>query len=102
MKVPNSISKYEKLFQEFMGGMLDKLDKNSHKDTPTRENLAGIVILLRVELEEFEEQLADNKFDPNSLVELFDVANFAFLAYVALRNDGVKTREELGQCSTEN
>jgi hypothetical protein len=69
--------------------MLLKLDANSHKDTPNKESLGNIMELLRDEIIEFENQIADNKFDINSLVELADQANFSFLAYVALRKDGV-------------
>jgi hypothetical protein len=45
---------------------------------------------LQQEVIEFEEQMALNKFDENTLVELMDTANFAYLAYVALRMQGVE------------
>lgn len=87
--IPPALEKYQGLLAEFFAGMVYKLDLNSHKDTPTREHVLRIVELLRVEIEEFLEQLTKDKYDSNSLVELFDTANFAFLAYVALRRDGV-------------
>jgi hypothetical protein len=75
---------------DFFDGMMKKLDKNSHKDTPTKETLPKIMDLLREEIKEFEEQLYKDRFDENSLIELMDQANFSFLAYVALRMEGVK------------
>jgi hypothetical protein len=74
--------------------MIKKLDKNSHKDTPLIKDMGKIMDLLLDEVVEFENQIHVDKFDENSLVELADQANFAFLAYVALRRDGVKHAEE--------
>jgi hypothetical protein len=50
--------------------------------------------LLVEEIVEFENQLEEDKFNENSLVELMDQANFSFLAYVALRRQGVKHEPE--------
>jgi hypothetical protein len=88
--VPQSIEKYAQNLADFFDGMIDKLDKNSHKDTPTVKTIPAIIDNLREEVVEFEEQLAFNKFDENTLIELMDAANFAFLAYVALRLQGVE------------
>jgi len=74
--------------------MIKKLDKNSHKDTPSIKDMGRIMDLLLDEVVEFENQLHLDRFDENSLIELADQANFAFLAYVALRNEGVKHAEE--------
>ena len=87
--VPESIRKFSPQLFEFFTLMLMKLDKNSHKDTPNKESLPRIMELLADEIIEFEEQLKEDKFDRNSLLELADQANFSFLAYVALRKDGV-------------
>lgn len=65
--------------------MMIKLDKNSHKETPTTRDIPGILDLLQLEVDEFELQFNEDKHDGNVLVELADVANFAFLAYVALK-----------------
>jgi hypothetical protein len=70
--------------------MIHKLDLNSHKDTPTVKSIPQILDDLQQEVIEFEEQMALNKFDENTLVELMDTANFAYLAYVALRLQGVE------------
>jgi hypothetical protein len=90
VQVPQSLSAYHSLLHDFFEGMIMKLAKNSHKDTPTKESLPKIMDLLREEIREFEEQLAEDRFNENSLIELMDQANFAFLAYVALRMEGVK------------
>jgi len=90
LDVPNSLEPWHALLADFFHGMILKLDKNSHKDTPTKETLPKIMDLLREEIKEFEEQLYKDRFDENSLIELMDQANFSFLAYVALRMEGVK------------
>ena len=90
VNVPDSLDHWQPMRRDFFIGMLDKLDKNSHKDTPTKETLPKIMDLLREEIKEFEEQLYKDRFDENSLIELMDQANFSFLAYVALRMEGVK------------
>jgi hypothetical protein len=76
--------------------MIAKLDKNSWKQTPTVNSLPEIMDLLREEIFEFENQMADDKFNENSLIELMDQANFSFLAYVALRLQGVQHESNPG------
>ena len=93
IQIPNSLSQHHNHLLGFFNGMIKKLDKNSHKTTPTIRDMDKIIELLQLEVMEFEEQLAINKFDRNSLIELMDVANFAFLAYVALIIQGVKDEE---------
>jgi hypothetical protein len=87
--VPESLVEFTDTLADFFESMLMKLDKNSHKKTPTTKDIPEIIDNLREEVIEFEEQLALNKFDENTLIELADTANFAFLAYVALRLQGV-------------
>ena len=89
IEVPESLQKYNHLLKGFFDGMIMKLDKNSHKETPTKETVANIINLLMDEIQEFENQLEEDRFNENSLIELMDAANFAFLAYVALRLEGV-------------
>jgi hypothetical protein len=88
--VPDSLVEFTDTLADFFGGMLQKLDLNSHKQTPTTKDIPAIIENLLEEVIEFEEQLAKDKFDENTLIELMDAANFAFLAYVALRLQGVK------------
>ncbi len=88
--LPDSLKKFRPYIIPFIAGMIAKLEKNNHKDTPTVETLPRIMDLLRQEIVEFEEQIAEDKFNNNSLVELMDQANFSFLAYVALRMQGVE------------
>lgn len=94
LDVPKSLMKYEEMLHDFFNGMMMKLDKNSHKETPTRESLFSIMDLLMEEINEFEQQIQEDKFNENSLIELMDQANFSFLAYVALRLEGVKHEKQ--------
>lgn len=87
IRLPNSLHKWSWLIKDFVDAMVTKLDQNSHKDTPTRESLQTIMDLLIQEIIEFEKQVAEDKFNKNVLYELADQANFAFLAYVALRRE---------------
>ena len=94
--IPPSLQKYREGLRDFFAGMVRKLDINSHKNTPDLQQIPDIINLMRAEIEEFEEQISLNKYDPNSLTELQDAANFAFLAFLALRMEGVRSeREEL-------
>jgi len=95
VSVPPSLQKFREPLRGFFEGMVYKLHVNAHKQTPSRQHIHDIITLLRAELEEFEQQLEEDKSDTNSLVELQDAANFCFLAYVALRMEGVKTGREL-------
>jgi hypothetical protein len=90
VQVPDSIKVWQPLLLDFFTGMIAKLDKNSHKQTPQLESLPRIMDLLKDEIVEFETQIEEDRFDENSLKELMDQANFAFLAYVALRMEGVR------------
>ena len=92
VQVPDSLVKYTDQLAGFFSGMMHKLDINSHKDTPTMKSIPEIIHNLQEEVLEFEDQLLQDKFNENSLIELMDVANFAFLAYVALRLQGVEHR----------
>ena len=90
VQVPDSIKAWQPFLLRFFEGMIAKLDKNSWKQTPQLESLPRIMELLMLEIDEFNEQIDTDKFDENSLTELMDQANFAFLAYVALRMEGVE------------
>jgi len=90
LNVPPSLEKFTPYLALFFVGMMHKLDKNSHKKTPTVETIPTIIDLLVEEVIEFEDQFHTDKNNENSLIELMDTANFAFLAYVALRMQGVE------------
>jgi hypothetical protein len=84
--VPASIQHYEDQLESFLLGMIHKLDLNSDKDTPTTETISSILGLLFQEITEY--RMEKNK--KRRLVELMDVANFAFLLYLAERhNDSI-------------
>lgn len=93
VNIPVEVDKYRPYLRKFFEGMVEKLRVNAHKDTPNAKSVTLMMSKLREEIEEFEEQLALNKFDPNTLIELMDQANFSFLAYVYLRMGGVEHAE---------
>lgn len=79
------LKKYDRQLQAFFSGMLAKLALNSHKDTPEKSDTHKLTALLLRELAEFLEQVSTDRTSQNTIVELWDVANFAFLASVALQ-----------------
>ena len=99
IQVPNSLRDYHLFLNDFFRIMIMKLDKNSWKETPTKQTLHAIMDLLVEEIIEFEKQIAEDRFNENSLIELADQANFSFLAYVALRLEGVQ-HEDKGPTGT--
>lgn len=100
IQIPDSLRQYHDLLHDFFKGMIRKLDKNSHKDTPVKESLQKIMDKLVEEIIEFENQIHKDRFNENSLIELMDQANFSFLAYVVLRGEGVKHEEKASGSGT--
>lgn len=92
--IPPSLSKYREFLREFFAGMVRKLDMNSHKDTPNKKDIPVMAGMLLGEMNEFLQQYGTDKFDTNTLIELMDASNMAFLMYAALRNQGVKTNKD--------
>ena len=90
IQIPNNLFGYHTQLRDFFEGMIMKLSLNAHKKTPTTADIPFIIDLLQQEIIEFEDQFARNKYDENTLIELMDAANFAFLAYVACRLQGIK------------
>ena len=90
VQIPNSLYPYHGFLQDFFTRMIEKLDKNSYKETPTKANLHEIMDLPINEVTELEDQVHKDRLDENTFMELADIANFAFLAYAALRLEGVK------------
>lgn len=90
ISIPPSLLSYQHHLKNFFDGMIKKLNENSHKQTPTEADIPQIIDYLIEEIDEFETQLKEDKFNENTLVELMDAANFAFLAYIALRLQGVE------------
>jgi len=94
VSIPPSVLSYQHHLKNCFDGLVKKLDANSHKQTPTEADIPAIIDLMVEEIDEFETQLKEDKFNENTLVELMDAANFAFLAYVALRFQGVEHERE--------
>jgi hypothetical protein len=88
LELPSSLELLEERLREFFQGMLWKLHLNAHKKTPEVTDIPGIIDMLLGEVEEFNEQLQLDIEDANASIELFDTANFAFLAFLAIRNRG--------------
>lgn len=85
--LPQSLVRFHALLEMFFAGMLHKLDINSYKQTPTLNTISEIIEKLEEEICEFEEQMFADPHDDNAMVELMDIANYAFLAYVAIRRN---------------
>lgn len=93
--VPPSLGDMRGELREFVAGMIKKLHLNSHKETPTCQDIPSMIEMLQGELQEFKDQLASDPSDENVLIELMDTANFAFLMFVALRRGGVRSGKEI-------
>lgn len=72
--------------QDFVNVMIQKLNKNMHKqEIPL--TVPQMVELLTRELGEFLRQYMEDAKDPNAEKELADIANFAFLIFMKLRGN---------------
>lgn len=94
INVPDTIRKHEPALAEFVDGMIFKLHVNSHKDVLEPDHIPGLIDKMIEELAEFRDQYATDKHDPNTLAETWDAANFWFLIYASLRQEGVATMRE--------
>jgi hypothetical protein len=88
--LPAALNHYRTELLLFFAGMIYKLNLNAHKDAPNKPQIPELMLKLMGEVGELTEQILKDKFDPNSLQEAFDTANFAFLIYLALLRDGTK------------
>lgn len=79
--------------EEFVKGMVAKLAKNAHKDTPTREDVPQFILLMQGEILELYKQYLENRYDPNFNKELHDIANFAFLTMLSVELRDVNQME---------
>lgn len=72
--------------QDFVSVMVEKLNKNMHKqEIPL--TVPQMVELLTRELGEFLRQYMEDANDPNAERELADISNFAFLIFMKLRGN---------------
>jgi hypothetical protein len=84
--VPVQDKRMGKDLETFVERMAAKLNKNMHKNEgPVTVPL--LVELLTRELGEFLRQYMEDASDPNTLDELADIANFAFLLYMKVRGN---------------
>lgn len=95
ISIPPAILDLAQPLAEFVGAMVHKLNVNSHKRAITDDDIDGLLQKMADEIDEFREQRQQNLQDPNSLMELVDTSNFAFLLFAHLRARGIRdTREE--------
>lgn len=70
--------------ERFVGVMIEKLNKNAHKDAVALPDVPRLLELLMGEVGEFVRQYMENPNDPNARKECADIANFAFLISTVL------------------
>lgn len=68
----------------FVDTMIEKLNKNAHKDAVALPDVPALLERLMGETGEFIRQYMENPRDPNATRELADIANFAFLISTVL------------------
>lgn len=83
--VPDNIWQMEDQLAEFFNGMVHKLSSNSHKTPPSVCDITKYILLLQGEVLEMYHQWVTDKDDPNLMLELCDVANYAFLVTVSMK-----------------
>lgn len=98
--IPSDLEEYA----PFMAGLLRlqvaKLYVNAHKATPERREIEIFIRRMREEIEELEAQLGENRLDGNGLLEIADIANFALLSFIALRNEQMEQKGNVTERST--
>jgi len=83
--LPEELAPMEDDLIRFIEGMVFKLAANSHKSTPTTDDIPKITEKLIGEVGEFVRQYMEDPHDPNAELESFDIGNFAFLLYITLQ-----------------
>lgn len=99
IRVPKDLEDYAEHIENLMTLCVAKLFVNAHKITPTVKEVEEMIRRLREELTELEDQLAENRFKGNALLEIADVVNFALLAYIGLRDEQMKKKGQIDEYS---
>lgn len=94
INIPTTLKRHAPFLKQFFEGMVFKLYVNSHKDETAAKDIPILLDALAGEVKEFTDQLAEKMDDPNSLSELVDMANFSYLLFQYLRNQGVADERE--------
>ena len=94
INIPPALLDMGPVLSEFMEAMIHKLNVNSHKDAVNEDDIDGLLEKMQEEIAEFREQRKQDIMDPNTLGELADTANFAFLLYAFLRSRGLQDMRE--------
>jgi len=92
VELPSEVSQYAIPMAQILSACVEKLIKNKHKDAPaSMHDVQKLRRLLAGEVLELDNQMAENRLDPNMILELADCANFLFLIQYAI--DG-ETRDK--------
>lgn len=94
INIPEALKSHEIFLQEFIEGMVFKLWVNSFKDETVAKDIPVLLEAMQGECAEFREQIDVKLKDPNTLSELFDMANFPYLLFQFLRKSGVPDERE--------
>lgn len=99
VEIPEDIAEYGPHIENLLRLCVSKLFVNAHKVTPDIKEADDMIVRLKEELKELEEQLAENRLKGNSLLEIADVVNFALLTYIAIRNEQMKYKGQVDERS---
>jgi len=81
----SEVAQYAIPMAKVLSACVEKLIKNKHKDAPaSMHDVQKLRRLLAGEVLELDNQMAENKLDPNMILELADCANFLFLIQYAI------------------
>ena len=85
VELPSEVAQYAIPMAQILGACVKKLIKNKHKDAPaSMHDVQKLRRLLAGEVLELDNQMAEDKLDPNMVLELADCANFLFLIQYAI------------------
>ena len=97
--IPEELEEYAPHIGGLLRLQLAKLFVNAHKATPERRDVGVFIERMREEIVELESQLLENRLKGNALLEIADIANFALLSYIALRNEQMEHKGNVDERS---
>lgn len=97
IEVPKELEHMGQDLTDFCTAMVFKLYQNKHKNSVTEYDIPYLMGRLLIECGEVMEQYHVDLRDKNMVMELVDVANFAFLMKLALKLQVDKLDESVSQ-----
>ncbi len=91
--VPNRVNDMRPYLDRFTQAMLYKLNKNGHKRPPSYSDIHTYLRGMQTEALEALDQFLRNPKSENLILELADVANFAFLMAMVTMIENDKVRQ---------